>query len=204
MPTIVAENVTFSYLNIFEPRADLSGRMKYSACILIDKSNAKVVAAVRKAIKEAINEGIAKGFWTAAMVPTLKTPLRDGDEELATEQKSGDEYKGRIFLNANSPEKSPPGVVKAEGGLAVPIKDPLEIYSGCKGHVYLAFYPYKIKAGAKGIAVGLNGIYKLEDGDRLDGRKSAETVFSSYAEVDSTPDEDTPSDDTPSDEGAFI
>lgn len=181
MPQVVLENVIFSYVNVFKPRPNRQGIPKYSACILIDKNNAKAVAAAQQAQKDAIEEGIAAGKWTAAMAPTLKLPLRDGDAELKTEQRTGDEYVGRIFCNANANQDSPPGIVKPVGGQAVPITDPMEFFSGCIGHAYLSFYPFKTPE-SKGVAVGLNACYKLEEGERLDGRKSATSVFAAFAE----------------------
>jgi len=191
MPQVVLENVTFSYVHVFEARRrKKTDPKKFSCCVLIDKNNASTMEALKQAQKDAINEGIAQGKWTAAMVGTLKLPIRDGDGELKMELKKGDEWVGRVFVNANSLEKYPPGIAKPEGGEAVTIKDPLEIYSGCKGHAYLSFYPFK-GSESKGIAVGLNGLYKLEDGERLDGRIPASSVFADYAREDDAGNEGT-------------
>lgn len=192
MSKVVVENVTFSHVHVFQAKANKQGILKFSSAILIDKTNKTAVAAVKAAIDAAVAEGIAKGYFTAAMKSIIKLPLRDGDAELASEQKSGDEYKGRLFFNANANDTSPPGVVKPENGIAVPIKDPLEFYSGCKGHVSISFYPFKTQDGtAKGVAAGLNGCYKLADGDRLDGRENTASVFADHAEVDSANQDDT-------------
>lgn len=186
MPKVVLKDVTFSHVHVFNARPNKQGVMKFSSCILVDKSNAVTITAMKAAQEKAIQEGITLGKFTAAMIPALKLPIRDGDAELATEIKSGAEYKDRLFVNANTPEKSPPGVLKPEGGIAVPILDPLEFFSGCRGHASVSFYPYKVPDGAKGVAVGLNGCYKLAEGERLDGRENQADVFSEFASEDSS------------------
>lgn len=194
MPQVVLKDVVFSYVNVFEPRKmDEDSPAKYSCRILIDKKNAVALKAAKAAIDAAIDEGIGKGYWTKAMKSSLKIPLRDGDEELKAELQKGPEHEGRIFFNANAREDSPPGVVKPVGGKPVPIDDPLEFFSGCIGHAYISFYPFKTK-NSKGVAAGLNGCYKLREGERLDNRVPASTVFAEFAETDENLDEDFGSD----------
>lgn len=183
----ITEEVTFSYVNLFEPKVNQSGDLKYSVCILLDMENKAEKKRWDAAIEAAIQMGISKGKFTANQRPILKLPIRNGSEELATEVKKGLEYKNRWFINANANPDSPPGITKPQGGIAVPILDPLEFYSGCKGRAIISFYPFA-SSGSKGIAVGINGVYKTKDGDRLDGRVDATSVFSQFAEADSESD----------------
>jgi hypothetical protein len=60
------------------------------------------------------------------------------------------------------------------------ITDPEEVYSGCYGRVSMKFFPYK-KEGNLGIGCGLDNVQKLEDGEVILTRISAEEDF---AEVD--------------------
>lgn len=184
MPQVKLENITFSYVHVSQPKRNKQGVLKYSACVLIPKGSPahKMALAAQEA---AIKEGIAQGKFTPAMVSTLKLPLRDGDKELETEQKSGEEYKGMVFVNANANESSPPSVSKPSQGQIVPITDPTEFYSGCKGHTQLSFYPFCTEDKmSKGVAVGLNHCLKLADGQRLDGRVSADSAFADYADLE--------------------
>ena len=97
----------------------------------------------------------------------VKTPSRDGDVE-----KSDDPvFINSYFINANSFRK--PQVVDANLN---PIMSKDEFYSGCFGRVSLNFFAYNVPA-SKGIAAGLCNIQKLEDGERLDGGRSAEEDF---------------------------
>ena len=117
---------------------------------------------------EAIQNGVASQ-WGGKQPKNLHLPLRDGDEERADEYP---EYKGMMFLNANS--KTAPGVVDKDLNV---ILDSEEFYSGCWGRVSVNFFPYD-SAGNRGVGVGLNNVQKLKDGERLGGaRATAEDDF---------------------------
>lgn len=195
---MITEEVTFSYVHLFTPKADDKGILKYSACLLLDKTNKKEKARWEAGIEAAIEKGIEKGLFTANQRAILKLPIRDGDLELEQELKKGQEYKGRWFINCNSNavkrDGSPnpaPEVTKPQGGIAVPITDQSEFYSGCKGRAIISFYPFggKSAQGSRGIAVAINGAYKTGEGERLDGRVSATSAFAAFAEADSVDEE---------------
>lgn len=188
---VITAEVRFSYVRLFEPVPNQSGVMKYSACLLLDKENAAEKKRWDAMIEAAIKKGIEDGKFTANQRPILKLPIRDGDKELATEQKKGEEYKGMWFVNAsanhtnrNGEVQPPPEVTKPQGGVAVPILNPSEFYSGCHGRAIITFYAFN-EGGSKGIAVAINGAYKTKDGDRLDGRVSAVSAFADLAAADS-------------------
>jgi len=164
---VVTGKVRFSYAHVFEPTSmNEDEPKKYSTAILIPKKDKKTIAAIEAAVKAATEEGKNKKF--GGKIPgVLKLPLRDGDEE-----KPDDEtYAGHYFLNASSNRK--PGVVDADLN---PIMDKDEFYSGCYGRASINFFAFAGKA--KGIAVGLNNVQKLEDGENLGGGgSSAEDDF---------------------------
>lgn len=200
---------TASYAHVWRPREDQSGNLKFSICLLIDKSQKEDIKAYHAAIKEAFKEGVKKGWWpeSAWNSPKFKKPLRDGDEEIATgDRKPGIGYENRMFMNANAigdPDHeyySPPEITKPLNGQVVAIEDQSEFYSGCKCRAAISFYPYNNKS--KGVAVGLNALFKTGDGERLDGRESAQSAFSDFAaesenlpgdQVQVTKDDDNPS-----------
>jgi hypothetical protein len=185
---MITDVVKFSYVNVFEPQVNQSGVLKYSACLLLCKDNKAEKKKWDAAIEAAIQIGIAKGKFTANQRPILKTPIRDGDAELATEQKKGDEYKNHWFINCNANADSPPIITKPQGGVAVPILDPTEFFSGCEGRAIISFFPFD-SGGSKGIAIGLNGAYKTGEGERLDGRVNAVSAFADFAAQDSDAEE---------------
>lgn len=182
--------VVASYANVWTPKETQSGQLKFSMCCLIPKTQKADIAAYNKAMKEAFDEGVTKGFWPASAwnSPKFKKPLRDGDAEIKTgDKKAGIGYEGMMFFNCNKegdPDNQyftgPPEIVKPLNGKVVPIEDQSEFYSGCECRIACSFYPFNNKS--KGIAVGLNAIFKTGAGTRLDGRESAKSAFGEFAE----------------------
>lgn len=199
---MITDVVIFSYVHLFTPQVNQSGIPKFSACLLLSKDNKAEKKRWDAAIEAAILVGISKGKFTANQRPILKTPIRDGDAELKTEQKKGDEYKNSWFINSSAHVTNPktgevlppPSVTKPQGGVAVPILDPTEFFSGCEGRAIISFYAFN-EGGSKGIAVGINGAYKTGEGERLDGRVNAVSAFADFAAEDSSEEADTEKDD---------
>ena len=63
--------------------------------------------------------------------------------------------------------------------------DPQRLYSGCYVNVDVNLYAYNHPKGGRGVGAGLNHIMLVREGDRLDGRVSAEEAF---AGLEATPD----------------
>lgn len=97
----------------------------------------------------------------------LKNPLRDGNVDRSEDEA----FKDAKFLTARSNEK--PGVVD---GSAEPLMNQSDFYSGCQARADVWFYAFE-KAGNKGVAAILNNCQKVEDGERMSGRRSAEEAF---------------------------
>jgi hypothetical protein len=147
--------VRFSYANVFEAKENLNGDMKFGSSLIIPKSDKAGLKKINAAIKAAIEEG--KSLWGGKIPKGLKLPLRDGD----IDRDEKPEYAGAMFLNANSGRR--PQVVDANRN---EILDEDAFYSGCYGRASLNFYPFNA-GGSKGIAVGLNAVQKLKDGEPL-------------------------------------
>ena len=159
-----------SYANIWQAKSINGGAPKYSASVLIPKSDTKTVAKVKAAIQAAYDEGEGKlkgNGKTAPSLASLKTPLRDGD----TERPDDEAYAGHWFINADS--NTAPGVVDAN---REPIYDTSEIYSGVYARVSLSFYAFNSN-GNRGIACALQNIQKVRDGEALGGKSKAEDDF---------------------------
>ena len=159
-----------SYANIWQAKSINGGAPKYSASVLIPKSDTKTVAKVKAAIQAAYEEGEGKlkgNGKTAPSLASLKTPFRDGD----TERPDDEAYAGHWFINANS--NTAPGVVDAN---REPVYDTSEIYSGVYARVSLSFYAFNSN-GNRGIACALQNIQKVRDGEALGGKSKAEDDF---------------------------
>ena len=164
MKTMV-KNVRLSYVKVFEAtQVNGQGDFNYSVQLLIDKKSeaAEKLKAAIKAEYEALAQRYPK---LAGKLPKVwNNPLRDGDEE-----KDGAEYQGCYFINAKRKEAQ--GAPIVIDGKKQYITDKNEVYSGCYGNVAVSFYPYEF-TGKYGVGVGLNGIQKTADGERLDGGTS--------------------------------
>lgn len=172
---MVTAEMIISYPALFEPKPNPSGALKYSCSLLIDKSDTKGV----KALQDAVDKAIAKGKdsrWDGKVPKFRYSPLRDGDEELESGEKTDKIYKGKLFLNCSSDEA--PGVV---GPDAKPLMDQSKLYAGCVVRADINPFPYK-NSGNSGIGWGLNNIMLVRDGERLDGRQNAEDAFGEYAQ----------------------
>ena len=166
-----------SYANIWQAKSINGGAPKYSASVLIPKSDTKTVAKVKAAIQAAYEEGEGKlkgNGKTAPSLASLKTPFRDGD----TERPDDEAYAGHWFINANS--NTAPGVVDSN---REPIYDTSEIYSGVYARVSLSFYAFNSN-GNRGIACALQNIQKVRDGEALGGKSKAEDDFNDNFSAD--------------------
>ena len=164
---VITGKVRFSYANVWEPKSVNGSNPKYSISLLIPKSDAKTLDSVRQAIESAKKIGVNV---LGGKIPTnLKTPLRDGD----LERPDDEVYMGCYFINANSVNK--PGILDK---FKNPITTPDDFYSGCYGYASINFYAFNTN-GNKGIACGLNNLMKIEDGEALGGKVSAEIDFES-------------------------
>jgi hypothetical protein len=163
----------FSFLNVFKAKPVKNGPPKFSVCVMIPKSNAKMVAAINECVEAAKKKGLEDGVIKKKDLARLKLPLRDADPEVEVGAK-GKEFAGHFFFNANANEDSPPGAMMVQGAAKVPA-DSSELYSGCYGWVNVNFYAYDNVS--VGVGVGLNHILRTKVGDRLDGRISVEDAF---------------------------
>lgn len=174
---VITGKVRLSYAKVWEPEADKKGELWYSTAVLIPKSDKETLRKIKAAVDAAAEQG--KSIWGGKIPANLKKPLRDGDEE----RPEDDGYAGHYFFNCKS--KNKPGIAKPVGKGAdgktkfQEITDSTEVYSGCYAKVSVNFYPF---AGeSKGIAVGLNNIVKVQDGEAFASRVS---VNEEFADVD--------------------
>jgi hypothetical protein len=157
---VTTKKVRFSYVHVFEPTSmEEGGTKKYSAAILIPKSDKATVAAIQEAIKLALEEGKSKHFG-GATPKKWSNPLYDGDEEYPDDEVYADHY----FVRAKSIRR--PVILGQDKELLV---DKDDFYSGCYGRAVINFYAYGSGLPSKGVAVGLESAMKLEDGENLGG-----------------------------------
>jgi len=173
---VITGTVRLSYLHVWEPTSmQDGGQKKYSAALLIPKTDKATVKKINAAIEAATEAGIPK--WGGKKPATLKLPLRDGDVE-----KPGDPvYAGNYFVNATSNQQ--PGVLDRDKNEMI---DKAKLYSGCYAMADINFYPFNTN-GNRGVACGLNNLLKVRDGVALGGKEQAAIAF---ADVEVEADDD--------------
>lgn len=168
---VTTGQVRLSYVHLFTPYASQQGQdPKYSATILLPKSDIATKQRIDAAINAAIQEGISK--WNGVRPPQIAMPLHDGDGIRPSDgMPFGDECKGCWVFTASS--KQAQAIVDLNLN---PIINQTEIYSGIYARVNINFFAYN-NSGKKGIGCGLGPVQKVADGEPLGGRMSAEAAF---------------------------
>ena len=174
-PRTVTVYGRLSYAHLNTPHApNEQAEPKYSATLLVEKTNTQAIEAIQAAIKAAVDDGVTRRIFTQAIDPTHTKypPLRDGDTPNDSGEARGEEFQGHWFIAAKN--KNQPIVVNAQ---RQPVIDPDDVYSGCYVNMAVEFYAYS-NSGNKGISASLIGVQKVKDGDRLGGEPpKAEDVF---------------------------
>lgn len=175
-----------SYPHVAKPQESMDGKgnPKYSMTVIFDKT-ADISALQAAAIAAAEDAYPGKG---EAMLKSgqLKTPFRT---DCAAKN-----YKNcAVFINVRTEKK--PGVVfgykDPETKKAKLIPDDQiekEIYPGSKVRVSVNAFAYN-NSGNKGISFALNNVQKVGDGERIDGRASADDEF---ADLSAAPTQELP------------
>lgn len=126
---IVTGQVRLSYVNLLKPYAREGQEAKYSATILVPKTDTATKARIDAAINAAKQDGPAK--WGGVIPPIVAIPVHDGDGVRPSDgMPFGEECKGHWVFTASS--KIQPEIVDININ---PILDPTEIYSGLYARV---------------------------------------------------------------------
>lgn len=169
--SLTTGKVRASFVNVFTPQVPVGGgEAKYSITLLIPKTDVTTLNAIQMAMEQAKQEGVQRVFG-GTMPAMVKTPLYDGDGPRPNGEPFGEECKGHMVIRASS--KDQPSVVDLN---VQPILNPHDVYSGCYVRASINFFAYN-QNGNRGIGCGLNAIQKVEDGEALTSRVSAQEAF---------------------------
>lgn len=160
-----------SYVSIFQPSTPQGGgEPKYSMALLIPKNDTATLNSIYAEIEKAKQEGAQTAF-NGNIPAVCKTTLYDGDGVQPSGVPFGEECRGCMVLRTSA--KIKPSIV----GLDMQeILNPADVYSGCYVRANVNFYAYSNPMN-KGIGCGLNAVQKVEDGEPLTARVSAEEAF---------------------------
>ena len=155
--------VRLSYVSLDKPRQPQGGvgDAKYSATLLIPKTDTATIADFRSAIQAAAQIG-AGTLWGGIIPPNLDSIIHDGDGVRPSGIPFGDECHGCWVITAST--KNKPQVV-GQDNINVELA-PQDIYSGMYARVTVRFYPFNT-AGKRGVGCGLGNVMKTRDGEPL-------------------------------------
>lgn len=176
MPNITTGKVRFSYLYIFEPRNTEAGDSKYTATLILPKSDIVTKQKIDAEIQRVLQEASAKTF-KGNPPANPKITIYDGDGIRPSGELFSEECHGCWVINTSASRKEDFIIVDANGQ---DIFDRNEVYSGCYGRASIRFFAYN-NNGNKGIGCALCGIQKLEDGEPLAGRNTAREDFAALS-----------------------
>jgi hypothetical protein len=169
--------VRISFANIWQPKANKSGKEKFSVSVIIDKDDTRLIKKIQRAIESVKTSDAALKKWGGKVPKNVKTPLRDGDED----REEDGAYEGCMFVNATS--DTAPGIFEKIKNKILKVTDKAKVYSGCYCIVSVNFFAF-FAEGNKGIACGLNNILKVKDGEALAGKVSGEVDFKEFGEFE--------------------
>jgi len=183
---VLTGEVRLSYVNLTEPRVPKQGgEAKYSATLLIPKSDYATKADIDASIQAAAQAALAK-VWGGVRPPQINIPIHDGDGVRQSGEPYGEECKGHWVITANT--KMKPQVVGMDN-INVELA-PSDIYSGMYARVTLRFFGYS-NSGKKGVGCGLGNVMKTRDGEALAGTASAASDFATVGNAIVQPQDNT-------------
>lgn len=166
---LIVKNVRFSYVRVFEPEQFQGvGDSHYSVVLLVPKTDTALIKQINEAIKAEAQAYVASDPKFKGQVPAnFKSPLKDGDDPEKADQAG---FAGCYYITAKRKEQHGKPVVIDKSKHPITVKE--DMYSGSWGVASLSLYGYNMSSDNRGISVGLNGIQKVTDDDRLDGGAS--------------------------------
>lgn len=157
-----------SYPNCHKAKAmEEDGEPKFGLTMLFDEDTN--LSAMKKAAKAAIEEK-----WGDKPPKKLRMPFRIGNDEKPDDEN----YEDKIFISASSKKK--PQVVDGD---MEPVSEE-DFYAGCYARCTVIAFAYEVK-GNKGVAFALQNVQKLEEGEALSKKRSAEDDFADDDHKDS-------------------
>ena len=172
--------------NLFVPKGFMGGEPKYSVMVVLDKTNQAHMTQLKQLLADA-KQVMEKVWPNEASRPrvtlygnTWENAIKDGD--VATN-------KEKIPYIEKNPELAGHWFIQPKNKKAPLVLDlghhPLtetEVYSGCFCNVGVNVFAYDMQTAkggtVRGVTIGLNGVQKVREGDRIGGGSySADDMF---------------------------
>lgn len=177
---VITGEVRLSYLNVWEAKAFEEGATpKFSATLVIPKTDKATVKKINGAIEESEKAGKAKYGEKFKMIKG--SPLKDGDAKDC----ESPEYAGCFYIRTSTASR--PFLFDRR---KQQISDRAEIYSGCYGIASINIDAFQTKSGTnKGVTAYLNGIQKTRDGESLGGQYTAAEADNDFKAIEDEEDD---------------
>lgn len=174
MAQVKTHKVRLSYVNLAEPKPNQQGVPFYSTQVLVDKNDTVTINNFKAAVEELRRD--PKALAKVNNNPkAITVPFRDGDTDTADYVVNNQEvYAGKFFFTAKNSKPVTCYGKNLQKLTGFEIED--QLYSGCYAQLILNLYVYN-NSGNRGVGVGLNGLCKVADGDRLGGVSVSADVF---------------------------
>lgn len=169
---IVSPKFRGSYCNLMKPRKqNEESEPEYGMLIVLDKDadgTDEFIAGLKKRMKLAMVEKLGKE------IPFEKCkhfPIADGDDD-------ADEHPehANCWLVRTKNKRQPGILVMESDGTRRAVENDGEIYSGAWYHASVVPYAWSNSFG-KGISISLNGVLKVDDGEKFGGSSFDESDF---------------------------
>lgn len=177
-----------TFMRVLKLEEDDNGNRTCKTGIMIPKSDKKTVAKIKATI-----DAVAKQKFGSEInifkSKKLHNPLIDGDEAADDPEipSLGNEVRGHYLLNAKAYKL--PQIVDKHNERITDFEELEEIcVSGNYFYFSITFKAFSNES--KGVRVLLNNLMFIEEGERLDGGKSAEEDFADFAEENEDNDDD--------------
>ena len=173
----LSEPVRLAFPELLEPKIPVingrpAGDPKFSARIVINKSQTAVIQEIDAVLREILSQA-----WPEGAGNQLHWPLVDADQQYPDDKN----IAGCYVINASANQNSPPQLMKFEGAQQLPLDPQTDrgmIYSGMQVWASIGFFSYNTSAQSYGIGCGLNALLLTGvDVGRFDSRISAKTAF---------------------------
>jgi len=159
---VITPKARINYAHVFQPKSGPNGEEASYSCVLVFEPGTDITA-----LKNAAWAAAKEKWGEKARQLTLRSPFRNNSDRAGQEGFP----PGGVFITCRSNNK--PGVVTQ--GMQ-PILDNDGLYSGCYVRGSVRAFAYDNK-GNKGISFALLNLQKMDDGERLDNRRSPDQDF---------------------------
>lgn len=166
---IMLRNVRLAFPNIFEPKANDSGVLTFSAALILPPDHAQLAEIQAKMDEVGQAKWLDKWAATKRLLEKQdRLAVHDGDLKAKY-----DGYAGNLFINANAKDTQRPTVIN-QNRSPLTARDGV-IYAGCYVNASLDFWAQKDhpKGGSR-INAQLRGIQFLRDGDSFSAGRPAD------------------------------